>query len=315
MKREHPGKLEVVVRRTGAGYNPKVSNLIGMISEARHDMVVVSDSNVRVGEDYLRSNVGYFREPRVGLVTNLVRGLGAGSPGALMENLHLNSFIAGNMCLSDLLIKKKLVVGKSMFFRLSQIRELGGLERFANYLAEDYLMGKAYDDAGFEVVISPYTVDTWNRQWSIEQFVSRHTRWAKMRLHINWPAYVGEGLMNFPWWGAVHAVATGPDGGGPQVLVLLWLLKMLGDLIVNRTLGSPLPWWAVAASPVKDMVVALIHPLAMISPRTKWRGHRLHVGRGTLLAPAKGAGARKWYSVVVLRERASHRIDLHDADR
>lgn len=287
LERENPGRLKVVVKDLGVGYNPKVSNLVGMITEASHDLVVISDSNVRVAPDYLRSNVGYFQDPRVGLVTNLVRGRGGRSLPAVMENQHLNSFIAGNMCLSDLLIKKKLVVGKSMFFRLSQIGRLGGLEGFLDYLAEDYLMGKAYSDAGFEVVISPYMVDTWNRSWRLSQFVNRHTRWAKMRSRINAPAYLGEAFINFTWWGFLFALVAGPERNGLQIMLMLWSVKVLGDLIVNRTLGSPLPWYTAFAAPIKDLVVAVIYPLAIFSSTTQWRGHRLRVGRGTSLAPVK----------------------------
>jgi len=84
------------------GFNPKINNLHGMIPLARYDHLVISDSNVKVNSNYLSENVWYLKDESAGLVTNLIRGIGGKSPGALFENLHLNSFIIGNVSLSTL---------------------------------------------------------------------------------------------------------------------------------------------------------------------------------------------------------------------
>jgi hypothetical protein len=84
-----PGRFRLVIQRGEPGLNPKVNQLLGMAEAARHDVLVVSDSNVRVPPGYLRDVAARLRDERVGLVTHAVVGVGERSLGATLENLHL----------------------------------------------------------------------------------------------------------------------------------------------------------------------------------------------------------------------------------
>jgi len=104
----------VMTQDSLAGYNPKVNNLVGMIPEASFEYLVISDSNVRVAPDYLRTNIQHFRNPVVGVVTNLIRATGALSAGSVLEGLHMNTFVMGSVSLADILADRTVVVGKSI---------------------------------------------------------------------------------------------------------------------------------------------------------------------------------------------------------
>ncbi len=276
----------VMTTESQAGYNPKVNNLIGMIPHARFEHLVISDSNVRVDKDYLRVNIQSFASPVVGIVTNLIRAQGGGSAGSFFESLHMNTFVMGSVSLADSAADQTVVVGKSIFFRRTQMNQLGGLQRFANYLAEDYLMGRAYMKAGYEVRLSGYTINTITTNWSMEQFINRHTRWAQLRWNINRPAYVAELMTNFPFWSLVLFACTGFSMVGLALLATSWSVKVLGDMLQNRWLGRPIPALAFLASPVKDLIIAAIFPRPILSSKTQWRGTQLKVKKDSLLVAA-----------------------------
>jgi ceramide glucosyltransferase len=142
VRRDFPGVPMQIVARAGRGaLNPKISNLLNMLDRAQHDCVLISDSNVRVDPSYLRSIATELAQPGVGLVSNVIVGRGELTTSALLENLHLNSFVIAGVCLGDAL-GHPIVVGKSMLLRRSQLDALGGLRTMANVMAEDYLLGQ-----------------------------------------------------------------------------------------------------------------------------------------------------------------------------
>ncbi len=285
LKHEFPDKnITCIVSDRTLGYNPKINNLYGMMPHANHDYMVISDSNVMVNESYLRENIKYFSDNRVGLVTNLIKGVGGDSVGALLENLHLNSFVIGNVSLLGFL-DREIVVGKSIFFRKSQFDRLGGIWELRNYLAEDYLMGKMYRKHGYKVVVAPHIISTTNHSWTLKRFLNRHTRWAQLRWNLNKPAYFGELLVNFSFWSLLFAVVSGFSYEASLVTALCWGAKIVGDSYVNATLRSGLGLRHCLAAPVKDLVIASTWPVPLVNRRTKWRGNPVRITHNTLLLP------------------------------
>ncbi len=287
LKAEFPEKkIQIVVSGYKLGYNPKVNNLYGMMRYTNYDCMVISDSNVIVDSDYLKSNMSYFEDERVGLVTNLIRGIGGENLGAVFENLHLNSFIFGNVSLVSLL-GKQITVGKSMFFRKSQLDSLGGISELRNYLAEDYLMGRMYKRNGYRVIVSPNIVSSTNHTWTFRKFLNRHTRWGQLRWHLNKSAYFLELLSNFSFWALVYATVAGFSLGSFVTLLLFWTVKITGDAFMNATLATGIGFKECLLSPVKDILIALAWPIPLFHSSTKWRGNRVKISRDTLLIPSQ----------------------------
>ena len=286
LKLEFPDKkIKYTVSNRTLGYNPKVNNLYGMMPLAENDYMVISDSNVIVSRNYLRDNVKYFEDERVGVVTNLIKGVGGENIGALFENLHLNSFVIGNVSLLDL-ADRKIVVGKSIFFRKSQFDRLGGIWELRNYLAEDYLMGRMYKKSGYKVVVSPQLIGTTNHSWTFKRFVNRHTRWAQLRWNLNKPAYFAELLMNFPFWSLVLVAVSGFSYEASLMMAFTWGAKITGDALMNATLDSGLGITHCMAAPIKDLLIAFSWPVPLVNRKTNWRGTSVKITRNTLLLPS-----------------------------
>jgi ceramide glucosyltransferase len=285
LKKQYPSKaIHLIVGSHTLGYNPKINNLYGMMPAANYDYMVISDSNVIADKDYLRANIDYFKNKEVGIVTNLIKGIGGESVGALFENLHLNSFVIGNVSFLDFL-KRKVVVGKSIFFRKSQFDKLGGLWELRNYLAEDYLMGKLYKQGGYKVVIAPHLISTTNHAWTMKRFINRHTRWSQLRWNLNKLAYITELLSNFPLWSLVYMVASGFSYESFAITALCWAAKITGDSLMNSMLKTGLQFRHCLAAPFKDLLIGFLWIVPLVNRRTSWRGNQVKIARNTLLVP------------------------------
>jgi ceramide glucosyltransferase len=297
LQKEFPNKdISIVETTKNVGFNPKVNNLYTIFCTAKYDHMVISDSNVSVSKDYLKENIKYFADSNVGIVTNPIRGIGGKSLGATFENLHLNSFVIGSVSFLSFL-HHKIVVGKSIFFRKSQLDALGGLKPLSNYLAEDYLMGRIYQKNGYKIILSPQVIDTVNECWTISKFLGRHTRWAKLRWNLNKFGYLSELISNFIFvaFGAIFFTGFSYDS-----FILLYsalVLKIGGDYLINRKLNSGLSLRDAALSPLKDLLIGMIWPLPFLSTHTVWRGNRLKITNDTLLVSSPHSTMKELFTL------------------
>src|SRR5262245_50153296 len=123
----------VVADARGVGLNPKVNNLSNLLRRARHELVVISDSNVALPADWLRDMAAHHGQPGVGLVTSLFRGVPGGSFGARVEALQLDAFVAGGVAVASA-AGRVCVVGKSMMLLRRDLGRIGGLRFLGRYL-------------------------------------------------------------------------------------------------------------------------------------------------------------------------------------
>jgi ceramide glucosyltransferase len=275
-----PTKL--VIGSARVGVNPKINNLHNMEEHARFDVLVVSDSNVRVQPDYLSDLVERLHEPGIGLVTSAIRGVGSSSAGSILENLQMNSFVASGVVAVNRFLGIPITIGKSMCIRRITLNDLGGFRAFADYLAEDFLLGRSVRHAGLKVVISPRTIDSVCRSWSLSHFANRHLRWMTMRKHINLLHYLLEIIANPVLLALLHLAIT----RDPASLVLfagVCAAKVLVDTAALRIMRAPIRIAHIALIPVKDLAMGLIWVAPFFIRRINWRGNRMIVGRNTAL--------------------------------
>ncbi|MCL5966120.1 MAG: glycosyltransferase [Deltaproteobacteria bacterium] len=286
VKERFPGRaISIVVESCRDGLNPKVNNMIPGYRKSRYPFVLISDSNVSVGPGYLREAVSHFRDPGVGLVTHLVRGVGGKSAGARLENGHLNTFILGSVSMLDRLFGMPCVVGKSIMMRKGDLETLGGLHAVKDFLAEDYTLGAMVRRAGMRVVVSGAPVDTVNVYRGVRDFLSRHARWNRMRFSIAGPAYLFEILAN-PFLLSLALVAA--TGGSSEALLAaggVALGKLAVDASMNRLLRARIGVQGVLLGPVRDLLAAGLWLSAFFSRTVTWRGRSLRITRGSLLVP------------------------------
>ncbi len=271
------------------GLNPKVCNLRGAMRAAEHDLVLQSDANVRARPDYLRRVVSELIAERASLLSSIVVGVGESSLGGAMENFQLTGMIAPSVCFALYYFNTTCVIGKSMLLRRSELAEMGGLESVKDMLAEDYMLGRAFETAGRKVILSTTVAENVNIDPSIERFMARHARWLKMRAVIHVPAFIADLLAN-PVGLSVFAIAT--SGFDPQIALLalpLVVSKLALDAwVVRRTRGEAMPLRYLWVAPLKDILLFAVWPYAAISRSIEWRGARLRLGWRSVLRPDEG---------------------------
>ncbi len=283
LQRQYPQvRSQLVVHNLERGLNPKVSNLRAMMSFVHTDLVVISDSNIRVQSGYVRELVETKRSSGAALVTNLIRGYGRRTFGARMDALHLNAEIAAGAAIPTVLGNHPMV-GKSMLFRLSTLQELGGLASVAHILAEDYVIGRMFHEAGQRIVLAPTPIENDCGNASVSAFFQRHLRWGMIRLRMQPLAFVLEPLSK-PWFIAMLA----PVGGVPLLAAAVWALTLstVRDWTQAVLLGGRVSLFDIPASIVRDIVAIAAWFAAPFRRHIRWRQTRVRVSAGTRLYSA-----------------------------
>jgi ceramide glucosyltransferase len=294
---DHPrARIRIQAGSRRLGLNPKVNLLAALAERADHDHLLVSDSNVRVEPAYLRETAAELGDPEVGLVTNLVVGEEGDCLGGALEALQLNSFVASAASLARVVAGRACVIGKSMLFRRSDFERLGGFWSVRNVLAEDYVIGRAFELAGYRVALSPHVITTVNRGWTAERFANRHLRWAQMRRRICLPAYLGELLLNPVLWivlavGAIAAARRSLDVRIVALACAAVAVKCASDAVLFRRLRGERPRLAhLVLVPLKDLLMACVWLLAAFRRTVNWRGNLLRLESGSALVPLEVDG-------------------------
>lgn len=275
-------KVRLVVHDGGHALNPKVSNLQAMLAFGSHDLVVISDSNVSVRERWLHDLVGEFvDDPEVGLLTNLFVGTSEETLGATLENLHLAGPVAGSLAVSSVLLPNAGAVGKSMLFSRSVFESLGGLSSVGSVLAEDFVMGRMFAEAGYRVKIARTTVDNVCTRTTVKRFLQRQLRWNLIRSRIMPLSYPLEPLTS-PMFLALVAPFAGIHA--PLLFALGVTLTLVRDgLQWLRLRGTRGLLAALPLGPLKELALFGVWALAPLMSRVAWRQKRYRVAAGTRL--------------------------------
>ena len=278
----------VVVTDPDAALNPKVAQLVGLAQASSGTIYVVSDSNVRVKPDYLLGLVGALARPGVGLVTSVIAGTGEESIGAALENLQLGAFVAPSIvAAARLMPHRPLAIGKSMAMRRRDLARLGGFASVGHVLAEDYLLGKRFRDAGQLVRVFLEPVENRNVAGSIRRTFERHSRWTKMRRASTPVGFAFELLLN-PLIVTSLAFATAPTRALALALAAVAVAQMaFAQLALRATRGVALPWTWAPLELVRSAMVLACWLRAATSRSVLWRGHPFRLGAETSLTPMR----------------------------
>ncbi len=208
--------IELIVCDRVLGANIKVSNLVQMLPAARHELLLINDSDIRVPSDYLREGDRAARDTSVGLVTCLYRGAAAPTLGSRLEALGISTdFVPG--VLSARFLEKGLHfgLGSTLAFRRRDLEAIGGFEPLLDYLADDYELGRRIAATGKRVELSAATVTTFLPAYTLRQFFQHQLRWSRTIRDARRWGYAGL-LFTFglPW---ALATLAGCQRGGVGV--------------------------------------------------------------------------------------------------
>ena len=283
----HPHvQARVIVTDASHAVNPKVAQLVSLDRHARGEIVVISDSNVRVGPSYLWSLVRELSEPGVGLATSVFAGTGERTVGAALENLQLGAMVGPGLAAAALLSKRPFTVGKSMAMWRRDLVKLGGFARVGAVLAEDHMLGRLFLDAGHGVRTSLDVVENRNVGCSVRRSMERHTRWAKMRRALSPTAFVFEPLLTPLVVATIVAVVVQSK---PAIIaaVLAATVQTICAFAAMRILrGRALGWYYAPLEIMRSYFVFACWVCACMSRRILWRGHAFILQKDSVITPA-----------------------------
>jgi ceramide glucosyltransferase len=264
--------------------NNKVAKLGRMLPAARHELLVMSDSDIRVEPDYLRRVVSPFRNPSVGAVTCLYRGMTDPNLWSELEDLNLTTDWLASTLVARKLEGVNFALGATIAVTRSRLAEIGGFEALADCAADDQELGSRIAALGYRVEIAPCAIQTLCATGTARQFFLHHLRWGVVIRQCRPWGYAGllftKGL---PWSLAAAMVA-------PSRLVAFGYLAipLAARLAMAFTFGAygmkdpllPKRWWLI---PLRDAVEFCIWVTALFSNRVSWRESKFYVRRGRLI--------------------------------
>jgi ceramide glucosyltransferase len=172
--------------------NAKVYSLHRMLALARNDVVVMSDSDVRVSPDLLSAVAAEFQDERVGLVTCPWRAVPGRSFWSTLEAVGLNTqFIAG-VLVARLLVGMKFALGPTIAARRKALSDIGGFDAVKDYLAEDFVMGKLVAAKGYRVILSSSVIQHRIGAQSFRASLEHRLRWCRSSRRSRPWGYIGE---------------------------------------------------------------------------------------------------------------------------
>ena len=278
-------RIELVVCSQSLGANTKVSNLVQMLSSARYECLIVNDSDIRVGPDYLRRVVAPLSDSAVGMVTCLYRGIPSTTLGSRLESLGISTDFAPGVLVARLLENGiRFGLGSTLAFRRADLVAIGGFESLVDFLADDYELGKRLAGSQRTVLLSREVVDTFLPAYDLAGFLQHQLRWARAIRDSRPGGYFGLLFTFLLPWAIITAVAA---RGAPWAWGLLFfalLLRvgvalMVGQSVLrDRKVPGLLP-----LHPLRDAIAMLVWCASFASNTITWRGDSFTLKDGRLI--------------------------------
>jgi ceramide glucosyltransferase len=208
------------------GSNRKVNNLALLAREAKHELLVQSDGDVRVGPNYLRELVAPFERAETGVVSCFYRGITQPNVWAEIEALGAATDFSAGVLVADWMEGVTFALGASVATTKTWLAKIGGYEALANVLADDYEIGNRVAKAGGRVMVSREVVATMYPALTFREFWEHQLRWARTVRLCRPGSYIGLLFTHGLPWALVAAVASGSVIGAVAILVAYVLIRL-----------------------------------------------------------------------------------------
>lgn len=287
LKAEFPdADIALVVDPKLHGANRKVSNLINMMAAARHDIIVVSDSDARLGPGGLDRLLAPFARPDVGATTCLYRAAPERNLPSILAGMFIDTWYLSSAVVDAGLWPVDYCYGPLSAVRREALATIGGFEALADHLADDFMLGQLVARAGWELALADYVVGTVVAE-SWRSLFSHELRWARTVKTVRPSQHVLSVVM----WGAPAAglALLGPAWLGTAALGIPVALRFALHLLTRRRFGitTPAPLWLV---PLRELLCFAIWAASFTSREVVWRDRMLRVApSGLMAAPGEAA--------------------------
>lgn len=257
--------------------NAKVRSMELMEEAAAYDILVVSDSDVRVSPNYLRAVALPFADPRVGGITCLYRGVAVeGGLWARLEAVGMSVEMTSGVLVARMMEGMQFTLGPTMAFRRETIRRMGGFRVTADYCADDFVLGNETYKLGQTVVLSHHVIDHMVINATLVQSLKHQVRWMKSTRFSRPKGHFGTALtfsMPFGLLGLVAGIASHHAGVG--IVLFLWGVasRLALSIAVGNWVVGDRNWFnLLVLYPTRDLMGFCFWAASYLSSRILWRG-------------------------------------------
>lgn len=288
--------ITLIVNPEVIGSNHKVSTLHHLSRQAKYDIFVISDSDVRVTPDYLRRIVPALSDPQVGqveqvgVVTCLYRSVTLQPFPALLESVLINTTFTTSVLVASQIEETTYAFGATMAVSRQCMQAIGGFAALANYLADDYYLGNFATQAGYQVHIVPYVVDTHSDATSLSGLLSHQLRWARTQRLCRPAGYLGTVVTYGTVWAMLGLCPVWTTPFLAVFSCLTLTIRLISSLLIGKYfLGVTLPIARCGLVLLTDVISFCIWCVSLGGNTVRWREHTFCVYRdGTMRLIAEG---------------------------
>jgi len=285
LQRDFPARSIRLVVAPAFGSNRKASLLHHLAAHARHDVLVASDSDMRVTPGYLRQVVAPLADSNIGLVTCLYHGALLRTFTARLEALYMSTSFLPSALVARKVLGMRFALGASIALRRRDLARIVGFAAIAEHLADDYQIGKRIADLGLQVYLSTYVLTSVLGATSFHDQWAREVRWARCA-HISRPLEYPGLLLTFSTPLAVLLLLL--TGFAPIAWLTLAVSLALRWIVARRIAGyagdHEVRRWLFWL-PIRDMLSALVWCAGVVGRRVYWRGEWYRLQHDGRLAP------------------------------
>jgi ceramide glucosyltransferase len=267
--------------RTVHGVNRKVCNLINMAAHATGEVIVISDSDVRMPADGLERIVATLEEPGVGLIYCLYRGRPTTSGWSQLAAMDVNLRFAPS-ALVGAVFGAPVCLGPTMALRADLLKAVGGFGAFSDVLADDFELGRAVRARGHRVGCPPLVIEHLFPDSSAGEMIAHELRWARTIRLVAPAGYVGSVITHAA---PLALIGSALAGFSPWTLAFLGVVsasRLIQALVIGRFLAtdSRLLWLV----PLRDLLSFGVFLGGLFGERVEWRGRRLRMASNGAIA-------------------------------
>lgn len=280
LRREFPRRdLVCVIDSSRHGSNHKVGNLINLYPQARYDWLVLADSDIRVGPDYLQRVTAPLSRPQTGIVTCLYRGRSLGGFWSRLGALFIDGWFTPAVLVMRLFGSSNFAFGSTIALRRETLQAIGGFQALTNYLADDFRLGELTRARGLQTVLSDYVVETNVSEPRAADLLRHELRWLRTIRAVQPVGY----LLMFITFGLPLMLLIGAlPAARPMALPLLGITlvarTVLHFCIANRASSSSMSTLlTLPLLPLRDAFSLCVWAIGFTSRRVSWAGHEFTV--------------------------------------
>jgi ceramide glucosyltransferase len=270
--RDYPQRgATLIVDPTVTGSNYKISNVLNLMPQARHDILVVADADCRVGPTYLAEIAASFADPAVGAVTCVYKGTPLRPRLAdRLGAMFINEWFLPSVLVALLTEPLRYCFGATMAVRRDVLEAIGGFKALASYLADDYMLGHLVAAAGRTVVLARHVVDITVDEGSLAALLRHELRWARTMRTVRPVGFALAGLTDaIPLtilWAAITGFAPLSLGLLGAAVAVRLLTHYAARVRLNLS-GPAVPWLV----PLRDLLTFAIRVMSFAGRRVAWQ--------------------------------------------